>query len=134
MLRETNQGSIWSALFGEHRSELMEIAEMLLCSNGSPEGDSQAALTELDCSPFYKAFGRVSAVRAVVKAAIALRICPAHPHWHRLLRPIERGAQERSVYRAIHQPIPTTGRRRSVAGTWTSMPVPTRNGLILSDG
>lgn len=71
MAREISQGSMWRALFNEHHSELLEVAEILLYRNGSPEAILQAALAELDGKPFDKAFGRATATRAVVKAAIA---------------------------------------------------------------
>lgn len=71
MKRETNHGGVWRALFEEQHSELTKVAKILLCRQGSPEATVQTALAELDGSPFYKAFGLVSATRAVVKAAIA---------------------------------------------------------------
>ena len=71
MAREINQGRMWSALFEEHHSELIEVAEILLYRNGSPEAILQTALAELDGTPFDKAFAKASATRAVVKAAIA---------------------------------------------------------------
>jgi len=71
MTGETNQGRMWDALFEEHHAELMEVAEMLLYRNGSPEAILLTAFAELDGRPFDKAFGKVAATRAVVKAAIA---------------------------------------------------------------
>jgi hypothetical protein len=71
MAREINQGRMWSALFEEHHSQLMEVAEILLYRNGSPEAILQSALAELDGRIFDKASGHVAATRAVVKAAIA---------------------------------------------------------------
>ena len=71
MTGETNQGRMWSALFEEHHSELMEVAELLLYRNGSPEAILQTAFAELDGRLFDKAFAKGAATRAVVKAAIA---------------------------------------------------------------
>jgi len=71
MAREIDQGRMWSALFEEHHSKLMEVAEMLLYRNGSPEAILDTALAELNVRPFDKAFGCVAATRAVAKAAIA---------------------------------------------------------------
>ena len=71
MTSKTNQGNMWDAIFEEHHSELMEVAEILLHRHGSPEAMLLTALAELDGRPFDKAFGKVAATRAVVKAAIA---------------------------------------------------------------
>jgi len=71
MPQEKNQGRSWGALFEKHHSEFMEIAEILLYRNGSPEAVLQTALDELNGGPFDKACGHVAATRAVVKAAIA---------------------------------------------------------------
>ena len=71
MTGHTNQGRMWSALFEEHHSALMEAAEILLYRNGSPEAILQTALAELNGTPFDKASGNVAATRAVVKAAVA---------------------------------------------------------------
>ena len=71
MTGNTNRGRMWDALFEEHHSELMEVAEMLLYRNGSPEAILQAAFAELDGMPFDKAFAKAAATRAVVKAALA---------------------------------------------------------------
>ena len=71
MTRQTNQGRMWGALFEEHHSELMEVAELLLYRNGSPEAILQTAFDALAGKPFDKAFGKVAAIRCVVKAAIA---------------------------------------------------------------
>ena len=71
MTSKTNQGKMWDAIFEEHHSALMEVAEMLLYRHGSPEAILLTALAELDGRPFDKAFGKVAATRAVVKAAIA---------------------------------------------------------------
>lgn len=66
---------MWRALFREQREHLTEVAEMLLCQNDSPEQILQTALEELEGSPFCETFGSASAVRAVVKAAIAYDRC-----------------------------------------------------------
>ena len=71
MTSKTIQGRMWDALFEEHHSELLEVAEMLLYRHGSPEAMLLSALAELDGRPIDKAFGKVAATRAVVKAAIA---------------------------------------------------------------
>jgi len=71
MTSKTTQGQMWDALFEEHHSELREVAEVLLHRHGSPEAMLLTALAELDGRPFDKAFGKVAAARAVVKAAIA---------------------------------------------------------------
>ena len=71
MTSKTNQGRMWDALFEEHHSELMEVAEILFYRHGSPEAMLLTALAELDGSPFDKAFGKAAATRAIVKAAIA---------------------------------------------------------------
>jgi hypothetical protein len=72
MVRKTNHAARWQALFEEHHSQLTEIAEILLHRVGSPEQVLRAALTKLEHDPCYeKPFGKISAVRAVAKAAIA---------------------------------------------------------------
>ena len=71
MTSKTNQGKMWDALFEEHHSELVEVAEMLLYRRGSPEAMLLTALAELDGRPFDKTFAKVAATRAVVKVAIA---------------------------------------------------------------
>jgi hypothetical protein len=71
MTRETNKEGIWISLFEEQHSRLSEVAEMLLNRNVSPELILEIALGDLEGRPFPKAFGLVSATRAVVKAAIA---------------------------------------------------------------
>jgi hypothetical protein len=62
---------LWKALFTEQHEPLTEVAEMLLCRNDSTEQILQAALAELLEHPFCETFARASAIRAVVKAAIA---------------------------------------------------------------
>lgn len=71
MTRETNHEGMWRALFEEHHSQLTEAAEILLERSGSPEQILRTAFAELEHHPFYEPFGRISALRAVVKAAIA---------------------------------------------------------------
>ena len=60
MAREINQGRMWSALFEQHHSELMEVAEILLYRNGSPESILQTALAELDGRTFDKSSGQLA--------------------------------------------------------------------------
>lgn len=55
----------------KHHSRLTEVAEILLRRSGSPEQLVQTAFAELQHYPFYDPFGKISAVRAVVKATIA---------------------------------------------------------------
>ena len=71
MTRETNHGAMWRALFDEQKSQLTEIAEILLYRCGSPEQIVQSALTQLEHEPFYEPSAKVSSFRAVVKATIA---------------------------------------------------------------
>lgn len=71
MLRETNHVAKWRTLFEEHHSQLTEVAEILVHKSGSKEQILQTAIAELEHHPFYEPFGNTSAVRAVVKAAIA---------------------------------------------------------------
>lgn len=78
MTRETNQGRMWDAILEEHHAELMEVAEMLLYRNGSPKAILLTAFAELDGRHFDKAFGKVAATRAVVKAAIAHNYAGIH--------------------------------------------------------
>lgn len=65
----------WRTLFREQHEFLSEVAEILLCQNDSPEQILQTALAELEGRPFCEPFERASAVRAVVKAAIAYDYC-----------------------------------------------------------
>lgn len=71
MTREIDNGARWRALFEEHHMQLTEVAEILLDRCGSPEQILQKAFAGLEHYPFYEPFGQISAVRAVVKAAIA---------------------------------------------------------------
>jgi hypothetical protein len=71
MKHETSRGGAWSALFAKHHSQLTEVAEILLHRSGSPDEIVQTAFAELEHRPFYEPFGKISAVRAVVKAAVA---------------------------------------------------------------
>ena len=71
MRGKTNHEWMWSALFEEHHSQLAEVAEILLDRSGSPEQILQTAFAELEHHPLYEPFGPISAIRAVVKAAIA---------------------------------------------------------------
>jgi Sigma-70, region 4 len=71
MIGKTNHAEMWRALFEEHHSQLAEVAEILLDCSGSPEQILQMAFAELEHHPLYKPFGQISAVRAVVKAAVA---------------------------------------------------------------
>lgn len=71
MTRTTNQEEMWRALFQEEESRLSVAAEVLLQRNVFPDQILGTALEELKGSPFHEAFGRSSALRAVVKAAIA---------------------------------------------------------------
>lgn len=71
MTRETNYEGMWRALFEEQHSQLAEVAEILVHRSGSPEQILQTALSELEHQPFNEPFGKTSALRAVVKAAIA---------------------------------------------------------------
>ena len=71
MKHETSRGGMWRALFEKHHSQLTEVAEILLHRSGSPEEIVQTALAELEHRPLYEPFGKISAVRAVVKATVA---------------------------------------------------------------
>jgi hypothetical protein len=71
MTRETIQEEKWRSLFQEQHARLVLAIETLLYRNESPEQILRAALTELEGRPFHEFFGQVSALRAVVKAAIA---------------------------------------------------------------
>lgn len=71
MASQANQGDKWRILFHERRAELSVVAEMLLFRKISTELILDRALTPLEGSSFHDVFGPISAVRAVVKAAIA---------------------------------------------------------------
>ena len=71
MTRATDHVGMWRTLFREEHSELAHAAEMTLYQRGSQEQILTTALTELEGRPFHEGFGLVSALRAVVKAAIA---------------------------------------------------------------
>jgi hypothetical protein len=71
MTRESIQEEKWRTLFQEQHARLVLTVETLLYRNESPEQILRAALTELEGGPFHEFFGQVSALRAVVKAAIA---------------------------------------------------------------
>jgi len=71
MVRETDHGAMWRALFEEHHSQLTDVADILLHRSGSKEQILQTAFAELEHHSFYEPFARDSAVRAVVKAGIA---------------------------------------------------------------
>jgi hypothetical protein len=71
MARLANQGDKWRILFHERRAELSAVAETLLFREISPEQILDSALTALEGSSFHEVFGPISAIRAVVKAAIA---------------------------------------------------------------
>jgi hypothetical protein len=71
MKQETTRREMWRTLFEIHHSQLAEVAEILLHRSGSPEQIVQTAFAELEHHPFYEPFGKISAVRAVVKAVIA---------------------------------------------------------------
>ena len=71
MTRATDHVGMWRTLFREEHSELAHAAEMTLYQRGSQEQILTTALTELEDRPFHDGFGLVSALRAVVKSAIA---------------------------------------------------------------
>jgi hypothetical protein len=71
MARLGNQGDKWRILFHERRAELSAVAETLLFRKISTEGILDTALMALEGSLFHEVFGPISALRAVVKAAIA---------------------------------------------------------------
>lgn len=71
MLRVTNHRGMWRELFEEQNSRLTEVVRILLHPSGPPVQILKTALAELEHHPFCAPFGTISALRAVVKAAIA---------------------------------------------------------------
>jgi hypothetical protein len=64
----------WRTVFDEQEATLTVVAEMLVPCRISPRKILDQALTALEGSPLRDAFGQISAIRAVVKAAIAYRL------------------------------------------------------------
>jgi hypothetical protein len=71
MMRTSHFEGMWKELFEEHHSQLSEVAEILLYRSHPAEQILSTAFAELEYRPFDDSFGKVSAIRAVVKAAIA---------------------------------------------------------------
>lgn len=61
----------WGALFEEFDATLTAVAGMLLASRISPEQILEEALSALEGSPLHPDFGKISAIRAVVKASVS---------------------------------------------------------------
>jgi len=64
----------WSALFNEQRGMLTAVAETLLPSHAASGQVLEQALASLEGAPLRVPFGRICAIRAVVKAAIAYKL------------------------------------------------------------
>ena len=68
---KARQVAKWSTLFEEHRTTLIAVAEMLLNYRVSPDEILDKTITALGASPVRETFGPASAIRAVVKTAVA---------------------------------------------------------------
>jgi hypothetical protein len=64
----------WPTLFNEQRATLTTVAEMLLPNRVASAQVLEQALTSLEGSPLRETFGKICAIRAVVKAAIAYKL------------------------------------------------------------
>lgn len=71
MRQKANHEEKWHTLFKKERTTLKIAATMILRRKASTESVLHSALEELEGRPFYEAFGLASALRSVVKAAIA---------------------------------------------------------------
>jgi len=71
MTQRANQEKMWQMLFEEERTGLTAAAEIISRRKESTASIIHSALEGLKGLPFYKPFGLASALRSVVKAAIA---------------------------------------------------------------
>ena len=71
MTRETKREVMWRALFEEQHSQLTRGRRDPRAPKRLPGADSPNGVAELEHQPFNEPFGKTSALRAVVKAAIA---------------------------------------------------------------
>jgi hypothetical protein len=74
MTQVANQEEMWQMLFEEERARLMVAAEIISSRKESTDSIIHTALEGLKGLPFYKPFGLASALRSVVKAAIAYNL------------------------------------------------------------
>lgn len=71
MKNERDHERMWVDLFERQRATFEEAARMLLNRPTDPKEILRAAIEELKLRPFDEVFGPVSAIREVIKAAIA---------------------------------------------------------------
>lgn len=74
MRQKVNQEGMWHALFKEEDTKLRIAALIIVNRKASTESILHAALQELEGGPFYEAFGLASALRSVVKTALAYNL------------------------------------------------------------
>lgn len=75
---QAKPGPTWRTVFDEQGATLTVVAEMLVPCQTSPRQILDQAFTALEGSPLRGAFGRISAIRAVVKAAVAYKLQTSH--------------------------------------------------------
>jgi len=70
MKTESDHAASWRDLFENRHATLVEAAHLLLCQHQDPEVILRIAFNRLKNRTFHEFFGRVSAVREVIKVAL----------------------------------------------------------------
>lgn len=74
MTKTADQVEMWKTLFKEERISLKIAASIISRRKGSTDSILDTAFEELQGRPFYEPFGLTSALRSVVKSAVACNL------------------------------------------------------------